>query len=186
MRAPAARPPAVQWTVGKQPFLADAERIVVGDEQVATADVEVIRLVHVVENPTGATLQRYTARLTAGPSTVKWQWQVPGRDRAFPPWTGVLAILEAHVVPRLVQGLVDRMWRGEEVEVGGLTASTAGLTGRAGMRKVHVPWASITDIRARGPYLEVHGASRLKVADGADNRILVPALARVMCSVGRR
>lgn len=185
VRLPATQPPAVEGKVGKKDFRADNERVLVGDDQIPLAAIDTIRLVHVVENPRGATIQRYSARLAGGGASVKMHWQVAGRDQAFPYWTGLIAILDAYVVPRLVQDVVTRMWQGDEVDVAGVTASRAGLAGRSGLRRVQVPWQTVTAVRSHGPYLEIQGADTLKVPGGADNRIVLPPLVDVMCSASR-
>jgi Protein of unknown function (DUF2510) len=136
----------IRAELDRKVLVVSAEQIGVGDKFLRTDAIDVVAINNI---PRKWNIRRAFFRLSAGPERLSFSFEYPGET---PPllWFILIELLDALVLPRIASELGRRVAGGDTVDFGGLAAQRRGITGRAGLRSVTLPWSAIRDVsRAR-------------------------------------
>ncbi|XVS61017.1 hypothetical protein ACQPYE_22195 [Actinosynnema sp. CA-299493] len=165
---------------------ADARAISYGDRSIALDRVEWIRyLTSQVSTKRflglGSRQTTWYFSVGAYPATfankIDLEFVTDGKD-APPPeaWAFLVSLSQRHLEPRLVARLVDRIRRGETVDIGGLSVSRGGIDLPGGA----LPWSAISDVRIADNRVSIHRAGTsepaARAALASANAVLVPGV----------
>jgi hypothetical protein len=144
---------SIRTTVMKKEFVADAGRIALGETVLATDAIDEVTFQNY---PRKYSFRRYWFTFSAGSERLAVTFEYPG-DTPPPLWPQLIRFLDAYVLPRIASELVSRIATEGTVRVGGLDADRHGITGRARIRHVRLPWSSIREVSRVRQYLFVSG-----------------------------
>ncbi|MEJ2851849.1 MULTISPECIES: hypothetical protein [unclassified Saccharothrix] len=108
-------------------------------------------------------------------NTIDLEFVTDGKDAAPPEaWTFLVGLAQRHLEPRLVAGLVDRIRRGETVDIAGLSVHRGGVDAHGRT----LPWRAISDVRVADNRVSIIQASEpaVSVPLGNVNAVLIPRL----------
>jgi Protein of unknown function (DUF2510)/Bacterial PH domain len=175
----------IRTTIMKEEFVADAERIALGATVLATDAIDEVAYLSFARK---YWIRRYSCRLRAGSERLRISFEAGDLPEEYPAplWSALIRFLDAYVLPRIARELASRVATTETVRVGGFDANRQGITGRAGIRRVTLPWSSIREVSRGREHLFISGldssgrARELRTAMAEPNVVALPFVVDLM------
>lgn len=172
----------IRTTVGKKAFIAEPGRIALGETVLRTDAVDEVAF-NIWQRR--YSIRRYSCRLRAGPKKLSVSFEHPG-ERPPGLWFSLIRFLDTYVLPRIATELASTVATGAPVTFGNVGADLRGITGRAGIHTVTLPWASISEVSRGREYVFISGLDlsgrprRLRTAMVKPNVVTLPFVVDVM------